>query len=80
MIVIKASGRTDIRALRKLAHELSADEVEVVPQEVEAIKRRRDRKAPVSTLPGAKISADTQSAMMELRQVVAVAAGEYEFA
>lgn len=80
MIVIKASGRTDVRALRKLATELSADEVEVAPQEVEAVARRRDRKPPVSTLPGAKISAETHSALMELRQVEAAAAGEYEFA
>ena len=80
MIVIKASGRTDVRALRKLATELSADEVEVAPQEVEAITRRRDRKPPVSTLPGAKISAETRNAMMQLRPVEAAASGENDFA
>ena len=79
MIVIRASGKTDVRALRKLATQLSADEVEVAPQEVEAVTRRRDRKPLVSTLAGAKVSAETQSALMDLRSVEGVAAGEYDF-
>ena len=78
MIVIKATGKTDVRALRKLATELSADEVEVSPQEVQPPLPRGGRKPTVSTLPGALISPGTRAAILELRPVDVEPAGEYE--
>jgi hypothetical protein len=79
MIVIKATGKTDVRALRKLASQLSADEVEVAPQEIQPAMPRRGRKPTVSTLPGASISIGTQAALLELRRVDVEPTGEYEF-
>lgn len=78
MITIKATGKTDVRALRRLASELSADEIDVAPQEIQPAMPRRGRKPTVSTLPGATISPGTQAALLELRPVDVEPSGEYE--
>ena len=78
MIVIKATGRTDVKALRKLATDLSAEELDSAPAEIQPVMPRRSRKPTVSTLPGATISHETQVAIMELKAVEVEAAGEYE--
>ena len=78
MIVIKATGRTDVRALRRLATELSADEVEISPPGVQAASPRRGRKPTVTILPGASIAPGTRAAILELRAVEVEASGEYE--
>jgi len=84
MIVIKASGAPDVKALRRLATELSAtsldaDDIDVAPQEVEPAPQRRRRRPTVSTLPAASISPQTQAALLDLMPVAVEPAGEYDF-
>lgn len=78
MIVIKASGSTDVKALRRLAADLSADEVDVAPEEIQPAMPRRRRRPTVSTLPGASIAPGTQAAILELRQVEVEPRGQYD--
>lgn len=78
MITIKASGSSDVRALKKLASALQAEEIEIAPQEIEAVPPRRQRKPSVSTLPGAEITPRTREAIFSLRHVDVEPSGEYE--
>ncbi len=78
MITIKASGSSDVRALKKLASALQAEEVEIAPPEVEAVPPRRQRKPSVSTLPGAQIAPRTREAIFALQHVEIEPVGEYE--
>ena len=80
MIVIKATGKTDVRALRKLATELSADEVDVQPEQVQQAAPRGERRPSVSTLPGAEITPRTREAILELRAVEVEPSGDYDLA
>jgi hypothetical protein len=84
MIVIKASGAPDVRALRRLAGELSATSLsaadpDIAVEEVRAAPERRRRRPSVSTLPAASISLQTQAALLDLRPVEIEPSGEYDF-
>ncbi len=84
MIVIKASGAPDVKALRRLATELSAtslnaEDIDIAPEEVEPAPHRRRRRPTVSTLPAASISPQTQAALLDLMPVAVEPAGEYDF-
>jgi len=84
MIVIKASGAPDVKALRRLATELSAtaldvEDIDVAPREVEPGPQRRRRRPTVSTLPAASISPQTQAALLDLTPVAVEPSGEYDF-
>jgi len=81
MIVIKAAGGPGVKALRKLARSLSAEDREVSIGDIGTAPARPMRKAGqpnVSTLPGALISAQTQAAMQKLQPVEVARSGEYE--
>lgn len=80
MIVIKASGSTDVRALRRLAADLSADEVDVAPEEIQPAMPRKRRRPTVSTLPGASIAPETRAAILDLRPVEVEPQGQYDLA
>ena len=84
MIVIKASGAPDVKALRRLAGELSATSLsaadhDIAVEEVRAAPERRRRRPSVSTLPAASISLQTQAALLDLRPVAVEPSGEYDF-
>lgn len=84
MIVIKARGAPDVRALRRLATELSATslsgaEPDIELDEVQSAPQRRRRRPSVSTLPAAAISPQTHAALLELRPVEVEPSGEYDF-
>lgn len=84
MIVIKANGAPDVKALRRLATELSATslsaaDIDIAPEEVEPAPQRRRRRPTVSTLPAASISPQTQAALLDLMPVEIEPAGEYDF-
>jgi hypothetical protein len=70
MLVIKARGSSQVKALEKLAEEIAAEEVQVLP-------RRRSGPG-VSTLPGATIAPATQAAIMELVPTIDSFGGEYD--
>lgn len=80
MIVIKASGSNDVKALRKLARSLSAEPAEVSVEDLAppAPTTRKASKPSVSTLPGATISEQTRQAILSLQPVEVEAGGEYE--
>lgn len=72
MIVIKARGATDVRALKKLADSLGAEDVpDVTP-------KRKAGRPTVSMLPGAAISPQTREAILKLEAVEVDAGGDYE--
>ncbi|RIK89020.1 MAG: hypothetical protein DCC69_00355 [Hyphomicrobiales bacterium] len=82
MIVIKASGAPDVKALRRLATELSAtslsaDDIDLAPEAVTPPPPRRRRGPTVSTLPAAAISPQTQAALLDLKPVAIEESGEY---
>lgn len=82
MIVIKARGAPDVRALRRLATELSATvlsetDIDAGPEEVGTAPRRR-RRPTVSTLPAAAVSPQTQAAIFDLKRVDIDESGEYD--
>ena len=84
MIVIKARGGPDVKALRRLATELSAtslsaDDIDLATEEVQASPQRRRRRPSVSTLPAASISLQTQAALLDLRPIKVEPTGEYDF-
>lgn len=79
MIVIKATGKTDVRQLRRLASDLSADEVDISPAEIQPVMPRKSGKPTVSTLPSVAISYQTMEAMLELQPVEVEAKGQYDF-
>ncbi len=84
MIVIKASGAPDVKALRRLATELSAtslatDDIDTPLDEVAPAPQRRRRRPTVSTLPAAAISPQTQAALLDLMPAKVEPAGEYDF-
>lgn len=84
MIVIKASGASDVKSLRRLATELSAtslsaEDIDIAPEEVPPAPQRRRRRPTVSTLPAASISPQTQAALLDLMPVEIEPAGEYDF-
>lgn len=73
MIVIKASGRADVRTLRKLADELSAAPVEGLSAEAietaineDPQPRRRDRRPNADPRPAASVSPAAQAVIMQL--------------
>jgi hypothetical protein len=78
MIVIKATGKADVKSLRKLASELSAEEIDTSASELQPVMPKRSRRPSVSTLPGATISRATQAAILELRAADIASRGEYE--
>lgn len=71
MIVIRARGATDVQALKRIADELGAEDVSVLP-------KRRSHGPSVSLLPGATIAPATRAAIMELVPVESGFAGDYE--
>lgn len=81
MIVIKASGSTDVKALRKLARSLSAEPADVSVEDLAppAPAARKAGKPSVSTLPGAKVSEQTRQAILALQPVDVESGGEYDF-
>lgn len=84
MIVIKASGAPDVKALRRLAAGLSAtslsgEEIDIAPDEAAPSPQRRRRRPTVSTLPAAAISPQTQAALLDLKPVGIADSGEYDF-
>ena len=84
MIVIKARGGPDVKALRRLATELSATSLvgadpDIELDEVQPAPQRRRRRPTVSTLPAAAISPQTQAALLDLRPVAVEPSGEYDF-
>ena len=85
MIVIKARGAPDVKALRRLATELSAtslvaDDIDIAaPEDVQSAPQRRRRRPTVSTLPAAVISVQTQAALLDLRPIEIEPTGEYDF-
>lgn len=83
MIVIKARGARDVKALRRLASELSATsmssvETDIAPQEVAPAPQRRGRRPTISTLPCAAISPQTHAALFDLKPVEIEESGEYD--
>ncbi|MEO3385439.1 hypothetical protein [Mesorhizobium sp. CAU 1741] len=78
MIVIKATGKTDVKALRRLATDLSADEVDIAPQQLQPAMPRKGGKPTVSTLSGVVVSYQTLEALLELQPVDVEPSGEYE--
>ncbi len=82
MIVIKATGSTDVKELRKLARSLSAEPADISLEDIAppAPAARKASKPTVSMLPGARISEQTREAIMKLQAVEVNAGGEYEFA
>jgi hypothetical protein len=74
MIVIKASGVSDVRRLRKLADTLDAEDIPDIPSQpaVEA------RTPSVSTNAGARITPRTRAAILALQPVEEGIPGEYE--
>jgi hypothetical protein len=78
MIVIKATGRTDVKSLRKLAGELQAEDIETSPPQIQSVTPKRSRRPSVSILPGASISRATQEAILELKAAEFERRGEYE--
>lgn len=86
MIVIKARGARDVRALRRLANKLSAGTVSLTetaelnrPDAVSA-SGRRGHNPGVTILPRAALSPQTQAAIAELRPVEMEQNGEYDLA
>ncbi|HRP79115.1 MAG TPA: hypothetical protein PL183_08445 [Aquamicrobium sp.] len=84
MIVIKARGAPDVKALRRLATELSAtslsaDDIDIAADEAQPSPQRRRRRPTVSTLPAAAISPQTQAALLDLRPIEVEPSGEYDF-
>lgn len=71
MLVIRARGASQVKALEKLAEEMSAEEVE----EVVVPRRRRPG---VSTLRGARIAPATQAAIVAMTPTIESFGGEYE--
>jgi hypothetical protein len=83
MIVIKAAGGPGVKALKKLAQSLSAEDREISSDDqIGAAPLRSARRASnrpsVSTLPGAMVSAQTQAAIQRLQPVEVSRSGEYE--
>ncbi len=71
MIVIRARGATDVRALKRIAEELGSDDVPV-------LSKRRGHAPGVSLLPGATIAPATRAAIMDLVPVDMDSGGEYD--
>ena len=83
MIVIKASGGTDVRELKKLARSLNAEPSDISLEDLAspapaASAMRKSSNPSVSTLPSARISEQTREAMLKLQPVEVEAGGEYE--
>lgn len=83
MIVIRATGSSDVKSLKRLARSLSAEPSDISLDSLEELARpapvaRKARKPTVSTLAGATVSPATQAAIADLRQVDVVMAPDYE--
>jgi hypothetical protein len=80
MIVIRATGSTDVKSLRKLARSLSAEPSDISVEDLAppAPAVRKGSKPTVSTLPGASVSAQTREAILKLQPAEVEAGGEYE--
>lgn len=83
MIVIRATGSSDVRSLKKLARSLSAEPSDISLDTLDELAQpapvtRKARKPTVSTLAGATIAPATQAAIAELKQVEVVVARDYE--
>jgi hypothetical protein len=74
MIVIKASGASDVRRLRKLAESLDAEDIPDLPPQTVT----EARTPTVGMDAGARISPRTRAAILALRPVEAAMSGEYE--
>lgn len=80
MIVIRASGSPDVKALRKLARALSAEPADISVEDLAppSPAPRKAAKPTVSTLAGASISPQTRAAILDLQPVDVEEGGEYD--
>lgn len=83
MIVIRATGSSDVKSLKRLARSLSAAPSDISLGALEELDRpapppRKSGKPTVSTLAGATIAPATLAAMAELQQVDVIMTTDYE--
>ncbi|NMG39505.1 hypothetical protein GRZ55_09660 [Chelativorans sp. ZYF759] len=66
MIVIRASGSADVKAVRKLARTLSAEQVDQLPSLEDETPRRKPSQPTVSPINAASLTPAAHGAILEL--------------